>query len=334
MQLYGNLDSILFKIGDNFKEIKDGFKRSIKYLDEKLREIGYKTHEKLRETKNTISEYMPAIIASLPYSAKTPILAGLYIKNSYKGRKGKLLGYTLIGIGAAAFGLFLLSGIHGLLSPNNENIYYAGSHDGYQAFVPHDTINYNGHTDPKGDLILDNGNVIHNAIWDGKYSDTIINNHNQIIKLNNDFVGKINPVNNQRYVPLHDLYVIKGQVPIKQITIDGQTYYLIDANKINPANIAGFYTYKEWINNFVAAINTPGTYAAGLQGNSPVFKWTNTTGTVAYQTMVYGRYGPFDGGVVLVLPNKTIIPYGTTLYPSGPSLNNYIRMQQIYNPSS
>jgi len=38
---------------------------------------------------------------------------------------------------------------------------------------------------------------------------------------------------------------------------------------------------------FVAAINTPGTYAAGLPGNSPVFQWTNTTGTVAYQTMRY-----------------------------------------------
>jgi hypothetical protein len=57
-------------------------------------------------------------------------------------------------------------------------------------------------------------------------------------------------------------------------------------------------------------LNTPGTYAAGLPGNSPVFKWTNTIGTVAYQTMVYGQYGPFSGGAVLVLPNKTIIPYG------------------------
>jgi len=281
-----------------------------------------------------VGDILSRIIASLSYIPKVLILTGSHIPNIYKGRKGKLLGYTLIGVGVAVLLLFLLSGIYGLLSPNNENIYYAGSPDGYHAFVPHDTINYDGHTDPKGDLILDNGKVIHNVIWDGKYSDTIINNHNQIIKLNNDFVGKIDPVNNQRYVPLHDFYVIKGQVPIKQITIDGQTYYLIDANKINEANIAGFYTYKEWINNFVTAINTPGTYGAELPGNSPVFKWQNLTGTVAYQTMVYGHYGPFAGRVVLVLPNKTIIPYGTTLYPSGPSLNNYILVQQIYNPSS
>jgi hypothetical protein len=88
------------------------------------------------------------------------------------------------------------------------------------------------------------------------------------------------------------------------------------------------------VSNFEAAMNIPGTTAAGLPGNSPVFQWTNTPGTVAYQTMVYGRYGPFDGGVVLVLPNKTIIPYGTTFNPSEQSLNNYTLVQQIYNPSS
>jgi len=313
----------------DLSRIKDGVGRSVKYLDEKLKEIGDK-----------ISEYMPiiknSVIASLSYIPKVLISIGFFIEYLYKGRKGKLLGYTLIGFGVVVLGLFLLSGIHGLLSPNNENIHYMGSPDGYHAFVPHDTVNHDGHTDPKGDLILDNGSIIHNVIWDGKYSDTIINNHNQIVKLNNDFVGKINPVNNQRYVPLHDFYVIKGQVPIKQITIDGQTYYVIDANKINEANIAGFYTYKEWINNFVTAINTPGTYAAVLPGDSPVFKWTNTTGTVAYQTMKYEQYGLNGaGGYVLILPNnRTIISYGPFTNIAGPSLNNYIVAQQVYNPSS
>jgi len=301
-------------------------KRSIEYLDDRLKEI-----------EDKISEYMSIIknsaITSLPYSVRTPILTGLYIKNLYKGHKGKLLGYTLIGISVAIFGLFLLSGIHGLLSPNNENIQYVGSPNGYQAFVPKGVINYDGHTDPKGDLILDNGNIIHNTIWHGKYSDTIINNHNQIIQLNNDFVGKTNPVNNQPYVPLHDFYVIKGQVPIKQIIINGQTYYIIDANKINEANIAGFYTYDKWVNNFVAAINTPGTYAAVLPGNSPVFKWTNTTGTVAYQTMIYGQYGPFAGRVVLILPNKTIIPYGITFSPAGSAIS-FNSPSKVYSSSS
>jgi hypothetical protein len=44
-------------------------------------------------------------------------------------------------------------------------------------------------------------------------------------------------------------------------------------------------------------LNTPGTYAAGLPGNSPVFKWTNTIGTVAYQTMLYQQlYIYLNGG--------------------------------------
>jgi hypothetical protein len=197
----------------------------------------------------------------------------------------KKVRYVLIPIVIAAFALLVLFGIHGLPSPNNENIQYVGSPDGYQGFVPKGVINYEGHTDPKGDLILDNGKVLNNAVWHGKYSDTIIQNHNEIVELNNYFVGKIDPVNNQPYVPLQDVYVIKGQVPIKEVTINGQTYYVIDANKINEANVAGFYTYKEWVDDFVAAMNTPGTTAAVLPGNSPVFKWTNTIGTVAYQTM-------------------------------------------------
>jgi hypothetical protein len=253
-------------------------------------------------------------------------------KNKLWGRgMGVTARYAAIGVVAtlaAAAALIIL------LPQHQEPTHYAGTPNGYQGFIPRGVVDYDGSKNPIGDLILDNKTIIRNTIWDGKYSDTIIENHNEIVILNNKFVGEINPVNNQPYVPLQDFYVIKGQVPIKQVTINGQTYYVIDANKINEANIAGFYTYKEWVNNFVVAINTPGTYAAELPGNSPVFKWTNKIGTVAYQTMLYGRYGPFDGGVVLVLPNKTIIPYGTTFNPSGPSLNNFIFVQQMYNPSS
>jgi hypothetical protein len=213
-------------------------------------------------------------------------------------------------------------------------VQYVGSPSGYEAFVPNgQTINYNGHTDPTGTLILSNGTTIQNVVWDGQYSGTIIQNHNEIVQLNNQFVGQTDPVNNQPYVPLQDFYVIKGQVPIEQVTISGQTYYVIEADKINPANIAGFYTYQAWVPNFVAAMNIPGTYAAGLPGNSPVFTWDNLTGTVAYQTMVYQQYIPaFDGGYVLVLPNKTIISYGAGT-PVGSAIP-FDSPQQGYNPSS
>jgi hypothetical protein len=214
-------------------------------------------------------------------------------------------------------------------------VQYVGSPSGYEAFVPSgQTINYNGHTDPVGDLILNNGNTIHNVVWDGQYASTIIQNHNQIVQLNNQFVGQIDPVNNQPYVPLQDFYVIKGQVPIEQVTINGQTYYVIEASSINPGDVAGFYTYPPSIPNFVVAINTPGTYAASVVGNSPVYDWANITGTLVYQTQLYGHYGPFAGRYVLVLPtNGTILPYGVNTYIEGSSFNKYI-LTPVYNPSS
>jgi hypothetical protein len=203
---------------------------------------------------------------------------------------------------------------------------YVGSPSGYEAFVPNgQTINYNGHTDPTGTLILPNGNTIHDVVWDGQYANTIIQNHEQIVQLNNQLNGN-----------MQDFYVIEGQIPVQQVSINGQTYYVIEADKINPADIAGFYTYQAWVPNFIVAINTPGTYAAVLPGNSPVFTWDNLTGTAAYQTMLYQQNNPyyFTGGYVLVLPNKTIIPYGMTKNVLGTTFNNYFSPPQVYNPSS
>jgi len=243
-----------------------------------------------------------------------------------------VLKYVVVGvvvvIVVVAAALVLLPTLHRV------PVQYVGSPSGYEAFVPSGTISYNGHTDPTGTLILSNGNTIQNAVWDGQYAGTIIQNHNQIVQLNNQFVGQTDPVNNQQYVPLQDFYVIKGQVPVEQVTINGQTYYVIQADEINPANIAGFYTYQAWIDKFVVAMNTPGTTAAVLPGNSPVFQWTNTTGTLVYETHLYQHYAPLAGGDILIQSNGTIIPYGTTDSPSGSALFNFTTPQYTYNPSS
>jgi len=215
-------------------------------------------------------------------------------------------------------------------------VQYVGSPSGYEAFVPNgQTINYNGHTDPTGNLILNNGNTIHDVVWDGQYANTIIQNHEQIVQLNNQFVGQTDPVNNQQYVPLQDFYVIKGQVPVQQVTINGQPYTVIEANKINPGDIAGFYTYQGWVHNFVVAMNTPGTYAAVLPVSSPIFDWTNTTGTVAEQTILYqDNIRGFFGRAVLVQPNEPIIPYGINTNIPGTYLLNFTNPNPIYNTSS
>ena len=247
------------------------------------------------------------------------------------------MGYGLIGVGVvAAAGLGIMFGLNAIHSLPSNHIEYLGSQDGYEAFVPDgQTINYDGHTEPVGDLILNNGTTIQDVICDGQYANTIIQSHNQIAQLNNQFVGQTDPVNNQPYVPLQDFYVIKGQVPVEQVTINGQTYYVIEANNINPGDIAGFYTYQGWITNFVAAMNTPEATPERLPGNSPVYYWANTTGTVAYQTTLYKQYNPYvyiAGGYVLVQPNGTIISYGAST-PSGSALFNFTTPQQIY-PSS
>lgn len=243
------------------------------------------------------------------------------------------LKYAVVGVVVVAVVVIALVLL--LQTPHRAPVHYVGSPSGYEAFVTNgQTINYNGHIDPEGDLILDNGSTIQNVVWDGQYSNTIIQNHDQIVQLNNQFVGQTDPINNQPYVPLQDFYVIKGQVPVEQVTINGQTYYVIEANNINPGNIAGFYTNDKWVPNFVAAMNTPGTYAAVLPGAA--LRWTNTTGTVVYETYLYQESNPynFTGGYVLVPPNGTIIPYGMTKNVLSATFNNYFSPPQVYNPSS
>jgi len=318
MQKPMTLDTILCKIGDN---VKDNFGKIKEYLDDKLKEYG-----------SVIASYA---LSLSPYT-RASLSVGSYLEGKLGGRRGIAAKYALIGVGvaatAAAIG-FTLFGIHSL--PSN-HVEYVGSQNGYEAFVPNgQTININGQTDPTGDLILNNGTTLHNTVWNGQYASTIINNHNQIDQLNNQFVGQTDPVNNQPYRKLQDLYAIEGPVPIEQVTINGQPYYVIEANKINPADIAGFYTYDKWVSNFVAAMNTQGTIPAGLPGNSPVFQWTNTTGTVAYQTGLYEGHGVGGGsGEVLIEPNGTIISYGVIPSPQGSALSNFTAPYKVYNPSS
>jgi len=82
-------------------------------------------------------------------------------------------------------------------------------------------------------------------------------------------------------------------------------------------------------------MNTPGTYAAGLPGNSPVFTWDNLTGRIADEILQYKVYGGYPSGRdVLVQRNETIIPYGVTSSPLGSALSSFTIPQQSYNPSS
>ena len=99
------------------------------------------------------------------------------------------LKYVVIGIVAIAAVAATLT----LLLPTLHRVpvQYVGSPNGFEAFVPSSqTINYNGHIDPVGTLILPNGTTLTNVIWNGQYAGTIIQNHNQIVQLNSQFVGQ------------------------------------------------------------------------------------------------------------------------------------------------
>ncbi|MDT7970931.1 MAG: hypothetical protein RQ842_10195, partial [Vulcanisaeta sp.] len=88
------------------------------------------------------------------------------------------LKYAVVGVVVVAAIVIALVLI--LQTPHRAPVQYVGSPSGYEAFVPNgQTINYNGQTDPVGNLILSNGTEIKNVIWDGQYANTIIQNHNQ-----------------------------------------------------------------------------------------------------------------------------------------------------------
>ena len=83
-------------------------------------------------------------------------------------------------------------------------------------------------------------------------------------------------------------------------------------------------------------MNTPGTIPERVPGNSPVYDWTNITGTLVYETHLYQDYiRGFFGGAVLVQSNGTIIPYGiNTNIPTSAYFSNFTAPPQLYNPSS
>ena len=63
------------------------------------------------------------------------------------------LKYAVVGVVVVAVVVIALALI--LQTPHRAPVQYLGSPSGYEAFVPNgQTMNYNGHTDPVGDLIL------------------------------------------------------------------------------------------------------------------------------------------------------------------------------------
>ena len=98
----------------------------------------------------------------MPVALPRPLYAhgaGSAASSAQRGDRARL--YAVVG--AVVIVVVILAALYasGLLRPQ-ASVRYLGSPSGYEAFVPNgQTVNYNGQTDPVGDLILNNGNTIH-----------------------------------------------------------------------------------------------------------------------------------------------------------------------------
>jgi hypothetical protein len=94
----------------------------------------------------------------LAWSVRAVTLKGLFV--CLGGVMGALK-YAIIGAVAIVVVVIALALV--LPTLHQAPVHYFGSPSGYEAFVPNgQTINYNGHTDPTGTLILNNGTKIKN----------------------------------------------------------------------------------------------------------------------------------------------------------------------------
>ena len=72
------------------------------------------------------------------------------------------LKYAIVGAVVVAVVVIALALL--LPTPHRAPVQYFGSPGGYEAFVPNgQTIEYNGQTDPVGDLILSNGCLLYTS---------------------------------------------------------------------------------------------------------------------------------------------------------------------------
>jgi len=175
----------------------------------------------------------------------------------------------------------------------------------YMGFIPSQIIEYNRQIALKGTLILCDGKTI-DAIWTGKYTSKMLKIHNEIMQLNYNFSRQ------KEFLPLQDVYVIKGSVPVKEVKTEEQRYYvIINGDGKKSGLVAAFITYPDWIKDFIIAMNTPKAIPVLLPKDFSIYDLGDLVGRVAYQIRLYARYyESFVGDLALMLPDGTIIPYG------------------------
>jgi hypothetical protein len=197
---------------------------------------------------------------------------------------------------------------------------------GYSGFIPYsmkkiknDKGYDNRHNVLVGELVLCDRTRISPVRWRGQYVRRMSEAYMEIKQLNSHFDGKYQ---------LQTFFVIKGSIPIEKETRRKKEYYLIDGYKKDSNYVAKFFTYSKWVKEFIMAINNPKTEVVSLSPKSSIYSGGGSVEIVARRISKYAQYGPFIGGLALITPSGTIIPYGV-IRPSSPIFSTFTSPEKV-----
>jgi len=195
---------------------------------------------------------------------------------------------------------------------------------GYSGFIPYsmkkiknDKGYDNRHNVLIGELVLCDRTIIRPVRWRGQNVRRMSEAYREIEQLNSHFDGKYQ---------LQTFFVIKGSIPIEKETRRKKEYYLIDGYKKDSKYVEKFFTYSKWVKEFIMAMNNPKIEVVRL--SQSVYSEKNVVGGVARRISKYAQYGPFIGGLALITPRGTIIPYGV-IRPSSPIFSTFTSPEKV-----
>jgi hypothetical protein len=197
---------------------------------------------------------------------------------------------------------------------------------GYSGFIPYsmkkikkDKGYDNRHNVLVGELVLCDKTTIRPVRWRGQYVRRMSETYTEIEQLNHHFDGKYQ---------LQAFFVIKGSIPIKKETRRKKEYYVIEGYEKDFKYVAKFFTYPEWVKEFIMAMNNPETEVVRLSSDSSVYRGRDLVGRIARQIRQYAQYGPFIGGLALITPGGDVIPYGVS-NPSSPIFSTFTSPEEV-----
>jgi hypothetical protein len=198
--------------------------------------------------------------------------------------------------------------------------------EGYSGFIPYsmkkiknDKGYENRHNVLEGELVLCYRTIIIPVGWRGQYVRRMSEAYREIEQLNHHFDEKYQ---------LQTFFVIKGSIPIEKETRRKKEYYVIDGYKKDSKYVEKFFTYSKWVKEFIMAMNNPKIEVVSLSQYSSIYRRRDLVGRIARRIRQYAQYGPFIGGLALITPRGTIIPYGV-IRPSSPIFSTFTSPEKV-----